>query len=74
MAITLAGDGVEGAMATSAQPFIAQGPWLQIYLSVENSKQILADIDQVLNKCQHQQSSLPLTLAWHEMQLKMTVT
>ncbi len=65
-------DGVEGAIATADQPFIAQGPWLQVYLGKESSKKVLADIEEVLNSSQHQ--PLPLSLEWQDIQLKVTVS
>lgn len=71
VAITLMSDGVEGAIATHAQPFIAQGPWLQVYLGKQSSKKVLADIDGVL---QHQPPPLPLSLEWQDIQLKLTVS
>lgn len=73
VAITLMTDGVEGAIATHAQPFIAQGPWLQVYLGKDSSKKVLADIDMLLNSSKHQPPPLPLSLEWQDIQLRLTV-
>ena len=72
VAITLTTDGVEGAVATSSQPFIAQGPWLQVWLGKDNSKKVLADLDELLNSSQHR-PALPQCLEWHDIHLKLTV-
>ena len=74
MAITLMSDGVEGALASQAKPFMAHGAWLQVYLSQEKCKKVLVDIDAVLNSSQQQMLSLPVCLEWHDIQLKMTVS
>lgn len=73
MAITLMSGGVEGALASQTQPFMAQGAWLQVYLSQEKCKKVLLEIEVVLNSSQ-QLSLLPVCLEWQDIQLKMTVS
>lgn len=47
-AITLVGGGVEGSLADERHPIVAQGPWLQVYISSKLSSAMLGTIEKTL--------------------------
>lgn len=72
MAITFVSDGIEGALATFQNPVVAQGSWLQVYVSKEGGEMLLRDLNPLLKKAV-QHFSLPTTFKWEELHLKVTV-
>lgn len=73
-AITFVSDGIEGALATNECPLVVRGPWLHVYLSKHGGETILKDLDQLLKlPSGPEQLSLPLTLEWRALNLKVTV-
>lgn len=73
LAITLVSDGVDGALATQVSPLVARGTWLQVYLGKEDGKKILANFSELLQHQMGNGPSLPTSLEWRELNLRVTV-